>query len=303
MPTYSGYTTPTHTEGSIDEKYVRNYSAYYTVVSSIHHDDPGTIAALCPGSVWSSYWPTDLYALCRSKSAQQTQGNLCEWKVTVTYSSAPVDGGQANADGSQPSAPGGQNSNVQPDQRTWTITIDSNETTRILPYDVFTTKPVCASNTQRFDPPVEVPKFLAQFTFDGWKASGSDGYNKVTQYLGKVNQGSWNTFGGNFAEYTCLCKKYSLVWTFEPGHGWYWKKNVVILYNPEGWNPIKVLDAGTYELTDSTAFPFKPILDNSGAPVTSAVPLNGSGKVTGPNADGTYLSFNGYFRTSFTNII
>jgi hypothetical protein len=261
---------------------------------------------------WAAGSDLDLTALLKKKSARMTgqQDGGWVWEVTCEYDSAPFD---QNQGGSSPSGQPGQ-SQTQPDQRPWQIEFGSVKTTKLLTKDAqnAATKyvkadgtlvanagvEVAASNDQPFDPPPEVPSFHPQITITAYKAIGAESFANVSLYTNKVNDGVWQ----GFADATVLCTEYKLQSQYEHG-SWWWQKTVVLEVQPDDpWNPIVILDAGTV-YKESAAKPPQPILDASGNPVTSPVPLNGLGMPLNANGDLVYQAVNGYKKLSFAAII
>jgi len=286
-------------EGSIDEKLIRHYSRSFQVLVDSPTYGPGEVAAMVPLNMfasWAAGSNIDLTALLKKKTARMTgqQDGGYVWEVICEYDSAPFDQQQG---GTSPSGEPGQ-SQTQPDLRPWQIEFGSVKTTKLLTQDVIDGTDVVASNGQPFDPPPEIPAFHPQITITAFKAIGSESLANVTTYTNKVNQGAWQ----GFADQTVLCTEYKLQSQYEHG-SWWWQKSVVLEVNPDGpWNPIKILDCGTVTRVSMTE-PFRPILDGTGQPVTSPVPLNGSGQPLPSGGALHYIEKNGYKKVNFAAII
>jgi len=288
-------------EGSIDEKLIRHYSRSFQVLVDSPTYGPGEVAALVPLNMfasWAAGSDIDITALLKKKTSRMTgqQDGGWVWEVVCEYDSAPFDQGTGGSSSESPSGQPGQ-SQTQPDARPWTIEFGSVKTTKLLAKDVVTDQVVAASNGQPYDPAPEIPAHHPQITITAFKAINADSMANVSTYTNKVNQGVWQ----GFADQTVLCTEYKLSSQYEHG-SWWWQKTVVLEVNPDApWNPILILDAGTVTRKSMTE-PFVPIADGTGQPVTSPVPLlNGQPLPFG--SEPQYLPFNGYFKTSFANII
>lgn len=289
-------------EGSIDEKLVRHYTRVFQLITDNPNLAPGQACALIPINMFASWvagTETDLTALLKKKSGRMTgQGDGGYfWEITCEYDSAPFGQQQGGSSSEQPSGDPAQ-SQTQPDMRPWTIEFGSVKTTKLLTKDIVTDAEVTASNGQPYDPAPEIPAFHPQINITAFKAIGADSMANVSVYTNKVNMGAWQ----GFADQTVLCTEYKLSSQYEHG-SWWWQKQVTLEVNPDGpWNPIKILDAGTVTRV-SQAQPFRPILDSTGQPVASPVPLNGFGEPLLAGAQLVYRDFNGYAKVNFANII
>lgn len=271
--------------------------------SSIVDDEPGAVCASVAVALFQSY-PADVFAVCRGKTATQQKGEPEYWDVTVNYSNAPIEAGTSQASGEAPSEPGGQDQDTPPDERECTITIDQVDTTKIFRRDIDDSRAVCSSAGQPFDPPAEVPHYMTQITFSLWKAAGDDGYHNIRTYANKINSVDWTGFNGNFPAETCLVKKYALNWVFEPGHGWYWKKTVIVLVdNDDTWR-VRLLDSGTYESTTAGSGIKKPkAFEDSKGQSLGTRPLDGNGKLLVEGDPFAYLVYNAYKKVDFAGLI
>lgn len=305
-------------EGSIDEKLIRNYSRSFQVIVDNPTHGPGEVAAMVPLNMyasWAAGTDFDFTALLKKKTARMTgqQDGGWIWEVVCDYDSAPFDQGTGGSSSESPSGQPGQ-SQTQPDARPWSIEFGSVKTTKLLVKDVqgAATKYVnangalvnnagveaVASNGQPFDPTVEIPAHHPQISITAFKAMGMDSMANVAAYTNKVNQGVWQ----GFADQTVLCTEYKLTSQYEHGQ-WWWQKTVVLEVNPDApWNPVLILDCGTVTRVSNTE-PFRPILDGTGQPVTSPVPLNGSGQPLPAGSPLVYQAVNGYNKVTFANII
>lgn len=288
--------------GSIDQNGIRSYVEVWEVVVDVIDEVQGTVSGYVDGDLYDSY-DTDSLARLKKKSAQMVgpkeDGGIL-WTVTCEYDSQPFDQNASDGSGGGPSGDPGQNSaEVQPDLRPPQVSIDSIEVEELRQID-YDNKPVKNSAGQPFNPPLKVTVYRPQITITLFKALGDDSYGNAVTYIGKVNS---DTFYG-FAANTLICKKYSLQSQFEHGQFW-WNKTVVLEAKADGYNPIRILDAGTYELCGGV---IKPIRDAEGQPVTDPVPLDGNGKAiynSGCSSGGpvTHLLFKGYPTISYAGIL
>lgn len=285
--------------GSFD-KGIRSYTRIWQVFTSDTTLGPGQICSVAPGTLYESWvhgTEVDNWALLKKKSAKQmgSQDGGFLWLVTCEYDSEVLDQGQGGdtPSGSSPA----DNNNTQPDLRLPSWEFSSNKTTKLFVQDPNTGDPVTNSAGQPFDPPVEVPEYRTTIKVTMFKTIGSDNKANVVAYCGKVNSGAW--YG--FAPGTVLCTDYQLTSQFEQG-GWWWHKSVSFEVNLEGWNPIKILDAGTVYF-ESMSKPPQPILDKSGNPITSPVPLNGAGMPLMAGQDPVYREYSPYIPVDFSAIL
>lgn len=260
---------------SVDQKGVRTYTRTFQVRMDDADGDPLDVAGVVGIGLYVAY-PTDSIAYVRSIKATQEQHSPHWWSVEYEYSNAPLEQGSSGSTGGGPSgSPGSGNATVSPEARVWNVSMDAVEVAEPLLRDLLTSEVVAASNGQPFDPPVTVPTYRPQITFEGYKTLASDNYGRAATYVGCVNDAVWLTF----AAQTVLCKKYQLQSQYEHG-AYYWKKTVVVEIKWNGWNPICVMDAGTYERkinSSDESVRYVPILD-AGQPVNAPVPLDGDGK-------------------------
>lgn len=211
--------------------------------------------------------------------------------VTVMYDSKLTDEKSTSTDPSQ------DDQSVQPDQRPYLVSMDQVDHDVLLaPTDNSAMEnPVVNAAGTPFDPPPTVAGSFTVYTIEGYKALNAvQPTNKANFYMNTVNSDDYNlpgTFGKILAE-TGRIKKYSFKQVYENSDYWY-KFQIQIIVNPDGWNPLEVLNAGCYKIL-SNSLPPQPIIVN-GKPVTKPVPLKADG--SGPlNAGDTpnYISFTAY---------
>lgn len=291
-------------EGSIDEVGKRVYKRTFQVITDDPGDGPGIIASCVPTVLWEAYntgQELDLLARLKRKSARQvnSNGDGFFWIVECEYDTEPVAQGTEDT-GSDPAQP----QQTTPDSRVPTIEFGSEKTDKIVRKDIINDHDVVASNGQPFDPPLTVQAPWPTFTISCYKTIPSENFGNITTYTGSINAGAFK----GFAAKKVLCTEYKLTSQFEQG-AWYWKKDVSFKVNPDTtWNPVKVLDCGTFEKTGSEGNPddpprFRPILDPTGNPINAPVPLDGNGRKLAFGQPLVYLDFNAYREVNWANII
>jgi hypothetical protein len=141
---------------------------------------------------------------------------------------------------------------------------------------------------------------MATITITAWKPIGSETFANVAEYTNSVNDGVWLGFNDQCVR----CTEYKLTTQYEQGN-WYWQKVVSFLISETPYNPVKILDAGTFEKKYITGGGQKnaPILDGTGQPITSPVPLNGTGEALTPGDPYFYHEFIGYRKLDWAGIV
>jgi hypothetical protein len=292
-----------HQDAAVDNKGIRRYIEVYQVITDALNEDPATVSAYVPGNTFTTVYANDVLARLKKKTPYQgdvnSQGGHV-WEVTLEYDSEVdfVDAGTVGASGAAPAgSPGGAASSVAPNLRPAQLTIDSIEVRELRTKD-FDDAAITNSAGAPFVPPLEVSVYHPLLTITNFKSIGSETYDNTVTYTGKVNLGAW--WGRDAG--TALCKKYSLQTQYEHG-AWYWAKTVVIEIKAAGWNPIRLLDCGTYERHSNHQELWSVIRDAEGQPVTEPVPLNGNGRKLNFGDAPVYREFTAYEKTSFANII
>lgn len=288
-------------EGYVDAELNRYYTRTFQVIVDSPTYGPGEVAALVPINMyasWSAGSDFDFRAILKKKSARMTgqQDGGYVWEVTCEYDSKPFDQKQG---GASPSGNPGQSA-TEPTARPWQIEFGSNKTTKMLGPKDLDDKAVVASNGQPFDPLPEIPYARPTISITCFKAIGAESFGNVALYTNSINAGAWQ----GFAAKRVMCTEYKLQSQYEPGWGWFWQKSVSFEIYDEDLNPVKILDAGTYEKGSMSDNKPLPILDATGNPVSSPVSLNGGGgKLPNSATDLVYLDFTGYREVNWAGII
>ena len=258
------------------------------------------MATLAPDILYQSWRhgsEVDLWALCKKKSARpmgEADGGFL-WQVVAEYDSEPFEQGQG---GTSPSAGPTDNNQTSPPSRPWQITFSSNKVSKLLGPEDLDGKAVTASNGQPFDPPPEIPYARPTISITAYKAIGADSLANVALYTNSINAGAWQ----GFAAKRVMCTEYQLQSQFEQGD-WYWQKTVTLEVYDKDLNPVRVVDAGTFEVESAGLGTFKPFLDSTGNPVSSPLPLDGNGHKLGSGGAIQYIDFKGYREVNWANII
>lgn len=291
-------------EGGIDPSGVRRYVRVYQVRAYQNTGEPkldndaDDIDDQVAFVLYDPY-PTDAFAYLKQKDVQQTP-ELFVWTLTLTWDSEsnPSDQGTTEPGevGVAPTTPGTNSPATPPAQRPWVVKWGAIQTERILETDVSEDeKPVANSAGQPFDPPVKVP--CSDVTLSITCFSARINAANTWLYFNKVNKFK---FLGLWPPGWARCTRYEQTSLFEGGQT-LWQTDITIQFREDGWNPIRVLDAGTVELSDpdGTGQRLRAIVDETGAAVTSPVPLDGFGEKLAAGEDLVYLEFQGYYEADF----
>lgn len=113
----------------------------------------------------------------------------------------------------------------------------------------------------------------------------------------KVNS---DTFEGAAPE-TLLLSIESAVENWHKNVGYYWKITLKMTYKEDGWNPMKILDAGMREIDPDDATK-KRHIKLKGNMVTNPVPLSDGTAIEDPDTDPEYLEFDPYDAIAFNSL-
>jgi hypothetical protein len=287
--------------GSVDPKGVREYTRKWLVKMQNLSDTPpaawGAGFAVVPR--YSSY-PTDAGAVAVSLDCNPGQ-EIGFYDVSIKYTSKPFD------DGNQSQNPANSDQSVAPPFRPWVINFGAVHTTRLLTRDVATGAAVANSAGQPYDPPPEIPSSNLCITITAYKDLNTfDPVSKVLTYQDSINDGALLMLVSpatmtTFPIRTLRCNEYKFSSHYENGAA-YWQLDLTLEYKFNGWNPIQILDAGTYYLK-SMALPPQPILDLQGHEASHPMPLNGAGQPLTAGGALQYKSFSGYREVNMATIL
>jgi len=288
-------------EASIDKDGVQRYVHSWLVEASDVDATEIQVGAVLPS--WGTVHPDDPIAIVKGVSAKQRKEDLCFWDCEVQYDTAQdrTDAGTRTPGSmSEPASRGGNSNQAAPNLRPWVYKWGSRHRTVHLTQDRSATpKDVVNAAGQPFDGGLEVPVVNPTLHITGYKLIGAVTPGaKIIRFADKVNDSLW--MGFSFG--TARCTEYSETTQYEHGM-FFWQIDVTIEFQFSGWNPIKVLNAGTmYRL--SNIKPLQPIKDRHGNPVTHPVPLkaDGSGPLNAEDAP-NYLSFTAYASEDFSQLI
>lgn len=279
-------------EASIDEKYIRHYTHVYQALTDNFAISEAAAAAIVPVAIFDSH-PVDAFAYCRSKTAKPVQGQLGIWEVVVEYDSTPQEPGETADD----------NQNQPPEDRPIQITVDAEQSTKPLIKDL-AGDPVVNSVGMLYDPPLstQVSNPTITIKFDSLAFNIED----ISYYTNKTNSDAFTIKGYSFPPRTLLVTKLAASTTYEQGV-YIWNKSVtlkVALQDADGdyieWDKVKGLDCGTHKLVAGK--PPQPILDRTGNPITTPIPLNGAGQPLNSGDAPVYRDHKGYAEVSFVSL-
>lgn len=288
--------------GTVDNKGQREYTRRFLVQMANLSDSPpsvwGTGFAVIPR--YSSH-PGDAAALAVSLDCEPHGSDIGWYDVSVHYTSKPFD------EGNQTGNPANTDASVTPTSRPWVIQFGATHGTRLLTKDVITGAALTNSAGQPFDPPPEIPSSNLTITVTAYKDFNTfDPVSKVLTYQDAINDAALLMLVSPvttavFPAKTLRCNEYKFGSHSENG-ATYWQVDLTLEYKPTGWNPIQLLDCGmVYQ--KSLSLPPQPILDAQGNPVTSPVPLDGSGQPLAAGGALVYRSFSGYYERNFATIL
>lgn len=293
--------------GGIDKDGTRTYEEEWMVVSDRMDDSPRPVSAagaLASRTWWSAY-PDDPNARLKEIHAEQTD-DLNVWRVKLKYDSEfePFD------------------RSLPPEERPWHFDYGSVSSEELLVRDYteeidedgnVTTPdglPVVNSAGVPYDPPPSVPSSRPTIMITLFRMIAEP--DRIEIYQNAVNDADFYGYPPDSLRVT----EYKQSPQHEDEWGDFYQYTITLEYKSDGWNPLRVLDAGTVQIATFTndameeQVYYTPILDRkSGSPVTSPVPLDGEGheleRLEGDDlADNlVYLEFVGYRQRDFTYLI
>jgi len=228
--------------------------------------------------------------LCRSVRVRQDTGAPRSWTIEASYSSAPIEDGEAE-----------ENPLNRPAKVQWR----TNQYKQAIDRDV-TGKAILNSAGDYFDPPIEVDR-------SRWTASVAKNVATVPTYLldyaDAVNNNSFSVGGIPVEQYTAKVQDISVSELKIEKEYLYYEFSYTLEFRPEKWQPFKVLDQGmrrkvTKTVNNESKTHLEHITDLSKTPrpVSSPVLLNGAGDVLmnpGPN-NAVFRDFTVYYARSFS---
>ena len=245
-------------------------------------------------------YPYDAGALAVSLDCDPEGDQVGIYNVKITYTSKPFDDGNTADD------PTETDQSVDPPDRPWVFKLSSVHGTKLLGPKDLAGVDVVNSAGQPFDPPPELPCSNLQISVTAYKDISWNAAAAILTYQDSVNNAAFSmvlnpTNTAVFPTATVRCTEYNVQNHSENGE-YYWEVNLTLEYRVKPWNPVQILDAGTTYIK-SAALPPQPILDATGNPVSSPVPLNGAGGVLLAGAALVYKNFAGYNTANFAAIL
>lgn len=243
----------------------------------------------------------DLYgsAVLTEFRMEPVEGQLTKWIATCTYSSEPQETGTGNLgsnDGSiatAPTNPSQQSGGTSAASRTWSVKFGAKEYTERMDRDANGDAVV----TKAKQPiPCEVTRYRPTIHISGWSvATAETMFMKVEELVGSVN---YDSFLG-YAPQTLLCTSYQPTSSFDNG-AYCWQVEVELELNRDGWNQLKLLNAGT--IANLGGGETGPIADASGQPIQAPHPLDTDGYKL-ESGEPNYVTFAPYTPAYFASII
>jgi hypothetical protein len=228
--------------GSIGFGQDRTYTRRFRVVTDSDTDGPLTVmlaVGVSVGEVYSTGAESDPLAYCKEISPEQSADDARVWTVTVSYSTRFAGAGSGSGSpGSGGASPAGRPTNPLDHPTEWKLTFVKAKKAVTTDKDG---KDVKNSAGLFFNPPYERTIPMAQFTAS--KNYASVTFSDVLGYYDKINSGVWN----GLAAKTVKVDGIDMQSAFENGVS-YVKLTWVFLYDPDGWNPTRILDRGPFYL-------------------------------------------------------
>lgn len=247
-----------------------------------------TLAALVPVARWDIH-PDLTACVAKRKSIRMTDIGL--WEITVDYDNKTTPPDKQEA----------QDKTQDPTLKPPIYKFGSVKGTKTVNVDKVGNA-VVNSAGMPFENGLEVPWCHPTINITTYKTTFD--FTKVTTFVNCINQAEWvvSALPYTFPANTVLCTEYTFSSVFEQ-NAYYWQVDITLEYDPEGWNPVKILDAGTHEIGEAGEPP-RPILSDDGtAGVTTPVPLDGNGLVLNSDDPVVYLNFVPYTEVDFDNLL
>jgi hypothetical protein len=274
----------------------RRWVQQFRVLTDDPLDGPCTVMLAVgipkPGDVYQHGNDSDSLAFLQSLEPQQDPQDDRLWIVTANYG---MEADSSHKAGGGSGTPGG--GGADPKNR------PENPLDRPLEWRMGFVKAKKAVNTDKdgknvansaglfFNPPYERDILMAQFT--ATKNYSDFPFSRAVTYYEKINSDEWQ----GLAKQTVKIDNLDIQSAFE-GRFPYVRVTWTFTYDPDKWNPTRILDRGPYYLFGGKPFFF---LDpTTGQPLPEGL-LNGSGSAAAPGV-ATYLLFRFHDEISFAGI-
>ncbi|QEL16557.1 hypothetical protein [Limnoglobus roseus] len=295
---------------------IRTYNVVLVATFDSGPVPPRTVLSFCGVTKFETYFnffgESDPRAFASKAKVNQLDEMGNKFEVTYQFDNDAHGTGQVNQDGTQPSKPQDQG-DTDPGEQTFFVSYgtEEEEVPFVEEYKDEAPKKVVSSAGQAFDPPVIVnrPASYIEIKFLCYNQTFA---NKCA-YEGKVNSQSWTFNGFTYPAKTLFVKQLSFDIKWKMGFV-YADCTLRLNYRADFFNPIKVLDQGTYQkpaggngsmFSDQPPQPIKSLTGEGS--VSANFPLNGEGKpltvaqiIAG---EFVYLEFVGFYEVPFTNIL
>ena len=163
----------------------------------------------------------------------------------------------------------------------------------IAEWDKDALNPIRNSAGVPFDPPIQIEE--AHLTFTITRNQASFNRTDIADYVKAINSTSFLGFAARTVRLNDLSAE-----RLNENGVFFWQVTYVFEVNTDGWNPVKILDAG-YE--ENFAGDLQKVLDRCGNPVTRPSLLDGNGLVLSDpqNDPPVFLSYNLYREVDFND--
>jgi hypothetical protein len=223
-----------------DERGYVDGSRKWVVKSNVLNEWPVAIAAAVGVNQYDPH-PAYPNTIARLLKMSQRSPDANIWDVEIPYSDKPFDAQQQPTDlpggGTQqsPSATAAD----QPEARPVIWTFTRKEVMKVLEVDAIDGTPILNTNGLPFETPIEVPRSHMIVRIEFLKASMS--LSEMRSYWDIVNNAAWK----GFPKWTVKCNDFNTKTTFEKvgssGMAGYFSCALELEYNPEAWQPKKIL--------------------------------------------------------------
>jgi hypothetical protein len=283
---------PERRTGWGDFKTGRTYQTVYRVTTNDNADGPKTVTAALPIGFTNTYVSgndSDPLAYCRKIEATLVGDDMRLWEVIVTYATALDWPAQTGTIGGTPTTPGSQDSNPINRPAVFSFSTIKNKYNDGKDLSSPDRKPFVNTAGQAIKTLAYDRSLLQIQISKNYSVSRATG--TVLGFVDTLNSNTWQGYGVEKVK----CDDIKLVSQYENGLSFY-RGDITLHYNPQGWHPFKVLNEGSYQLKSGF---IRCVEDRAGRPIGIA-PLGSNGRQLEPGEDPYYLEFRMWNSVSWT---
>lgn len=276
--------------GELDYAQGRRWTRRFQVITDSDLDGPATVV-LCPflpqvGSIYLTDGESDSFAFLRSLTPEQDPNDARVWTVTATYQTEDAGkGGGSGSPGQGGASPQNRPENPLDRPVEWRASYAKARKTVLTDKDG---KDVKNSAGQYFSPGYERDIIMAMFS--ATKNYASVTFADTLNYYGKINSDTWHGLDAK----TVKIDNIEMQSMYENGTS-YVRLTWSFLYDPDKWNPTKILDRGAYYLDATSGKPAYGVDPRINA-ILPEVLLDGSGGWLNNGASGPAVAVYNLFR-------